>query len=168
MPYLSGAAIKGKFRFAALRLATTMGQEDPDDPPLCGQHPGSFCRGRRCVLCRMFGSPWQEAVLVFADAYPSQQELLRLLPAVDSRRALGSAVRANTGIDRRVRTVKRQHLFTTETLPPLEFEGTVEGDLSAPDEAFLDQCALVLTHFGADSARGLGQCRYILSRAGQP
>ena len=163
-PYLSGAAIKGKFRFAALRLASTL--ELPGG--VCEQRAGSFCRAKRCVLCRMFGSPWQEGALLFSDAYPVERELLAQLQGGDTRRARGSSVRSNTAIDRKLRTVKRQHLFTTETVPALKFQAAIEGKLEPSDEELLVQCALVLTHFGADSSRGLGQCRYMLERGDLP
>ncbi|MBI3684325.1 MAG: hypothetical protein HY235_28460 [Acidobacteria bacterium] len=163
LPYLAGSAIKGKFRYAAARLVTTLGSES-----ICGQVAGQFCRPSEsegtgpCVLCRLFGSPWRGGSLVFTDARPVAEEasLLRQLAPADKGRAHGTTIRATTAIDRRLRIVRAKHLFTTEVAPALSFEGRIEGDLTPADEQLLRHCTMLLTHFGADSARGLGQCRF--------
>jgi hypothetical protein len=65
-------------------------------------------------------------------------------------------------------------LYTTETLPPyLVFEGSVEGDLESDagglnmekQEELLRNAALILTHFGAGGARGLGFCEWKIGEA---
>ena len=156
MPYLSGAAIKGKFRWAALRLLKSQ-----EITPLCGQVAGQFCRRNPCQLCRIFGSPREAGKAFFEDAYPveEQQDILDL--AKVPGRTAGMTVRSTTGIDRVRRVVKRYHLFTTETAPPMTFSANIEGTLD-DDWGLLENCAKILTHFGADGARGLGECRYIL------
>ncbi len=57
-------------------------------------------------------------------------------------------------------SVEEYHLFTTETLPPgMVFESEVFGEASGEEEGLLGQACRLLTHFGADGARGLGRCQ---------
>jgi hypothetical protein len=79
-----------------------------------------------------------------------------------------SEVRTTTAIDRHFRTVRPAHLFSTETIASFpRFESRIGGPLAGEDVELLRQCARVLTHFGADSSRGLGLCRYELSEAAE-
>ena len=144
-------------RWAALRLLKTQ-----NDESLCEQEPGGFCRGEPCALCRIFGSPWRYGKATFSEAYPveEQRELLNLIKAVN--RTAGMTVKATTGIDRTRRVVKKDHLFSTEVAPPLTFEAMIEGRLDTSERELIEKCATILTHFGADGARGLGLCRYEL------
>jgi CRISPR/Cas system CSM-associated protein Csm3 (group 7 of RAMP superfamily) len=160
LPYLSGAALKGKFRWASLRILRTLGE-----PGLCGQRAGDFCRGELCALCRMFGSPRHAGEFVFGAAHliPEHKAILEL-PAPGWTIA-GATVRSTTAIDRARRVAKRNHLFSSEVAPALTFSGSIEGDEGAKGWERLQQCTVILSHFGADSARGLGQCVYrILDR----
>jgi CRISPR/Cas system CSM-associated protein Csm3 (group 7 of RAMP superfamily) len=165
IPYLTGSAIKGKFRYAALRILRSRG-EQPCGPP--GQE---FCKGEPwCALCRIFGSPMKPGAAVFGDAYPCEEGLLADAIAGERFAAVapGSEVRTTTAIDRHFRTVRPAHLFSTETIAsfPL-FESRIGGPLAAEDLKLLHQCASILTHFGADSSRGLGLCRYELSEVAE-
>jgi CRISPR/Cas system CSM-associated protein Csm3 (group 7 of RAMP superfamily) len=165
IPYLTGSAIKGKFRYAALRVLRSRG-EAPCGPP--GQE---FCKTEPwCALCRIFGSPMKPGAAVFEDAYPCEAGLLA--DAIANERfaavAPGSEVRTTTAIDRRFRTVRPAHLFSTEIIASFSrFESRIGGPLAAADVELLRDCARVLTHFGAASSRGLGLCRYELSEAAQ-
>lgn len=164
MPYLSAAAIKGKFRWAAYRNLKTQ-----DFDGLCVQQSGSFCRSEPCRLCELFGSPWHPGRAVFSEAYPSPEQRAILRLAMSDRRTTGTNVRTGTGIDRSRRVVRHDHLYNTEVAPALTFESYIEGTLREDQWALLTQCALVLTHFGAGSARGLGRCRFgIESPEGEP
>jgi CRISPR/Cas system CSM-associated protein Csm3 (group 7 of RAMP superfamily) len=150
MPYLAGSALKGKFRFAAQQVLDSSCE---------------FCNKPACRSCRLFGTPRRESTVLFDDAYPPEP-LLGILKSqleLSGKQVLRGAtdVRAGAGIDRRRRIVETYHLFSTETLPPsFFFEGRIRGPLDDEQEKLLHQCALVLTHFGADSARGLGRCRF--------
>jgi len=155
MPYLAGSALKGKFRFAALQMRTAgVGS--------CGGQ----CRAEpRCRVCWIFGSTAKQGAAVFQDAFPMEPErtLLREQIATVQSEVLGggSDVRASTAIDRCRGVVKPHRLFSTETLTPLiRFESELGGRLPEGSVEFLRQCAKLLTHFGGDSARGLGFCRY--------
>ncbi len=160
LPYLSGAALKGKFRYAALRILRDRGEGcGPPDREICKADPW-------CGLCRVFGSPMRPGAAVFEDAHPCERDLLEAAIqggryAVQSPEA---QVRTTTAIDRHSRTVRRESLFSTETIASfVRFEGTIQGDLEEEDVALLRQCARLLAHFGGDSSRGLGFCRYELS-----
>src|ERR1017187_1829183 len=112
IPYLTGSAIKGKFRYAALRILRSRG-EQPCGPP--GQE---FCKAEPwCALCRIFGSPMKPGTAVFEDAYPCEVGLIADAIAGERFAAVapGSEVRTTTAIDRHFRTVRPAHLFSTET-----------------------------------------------------
>lgn len=165
LPYLAGSAIKGKFRHAGMRLLQALGGGcgTTTNPGICTEKAG------RCPLCRAFGSRLFAGEIVFNDALPAEPErrildaLVRLgnSPVVPG----GSHVRTSTAVDRATRTVRPQHLFSTETIPPLiRFECAIEG-IGEQDVEFLQQCASLLTNFGAASARGLGYCQFVLPAA---
>jgi CRISPR/Cas system CSM-associated protein Csm3 (group 7 of RAMP superfamily) len=159
MPYLSGAAIKGKFRWAALRLINSKAGGEK----ICGQKAGAYCRrGTACRLCRIFGSPWHSGRAFFGEAHLTEEQRAILQLVKPSDRTAGTTIRATTAIERARRVVKKDHLFTTEVAPAMTFVGSIEGALEQEDWELLRQCALVLTHFGADGSRGLGRCRYEL------
>jgi CRISPR/Cas system CSM-associated protein Csm3 (group 7 of RAMP superfamily) len=156
-PYLAGSALKGKFRHAALRIELALGEsacEFGDRPECPGDNP--------CALCRLFGSRVRRGQLVFTDAYPGERYGLLLDTETEQRRALfhsDALYRATTALDR-VRGVAREGmLFTTEVLPAgIEFQGEIRGP--AEYDTLLRQAANLLTHFGANGARGLGRCTY--------
>jgi hypothetical protein len=73
-----------------------------------------------------------------------------------------SSVRHGIARDRQLGTARKQLLFSTETLPDwLVFTGEVLGE-SGKHEDLLQKAVRVLTHFGADAARGLGRCEWRL------
>jgi CRISPR/Cas system CMR subunit Cmr4 (Cas7 group RAMP superfamily) len=163
MPYLSGAALKGKFRHATLRLLRSTGQT------CCGPARARCRPGHFCPLCQVFGSALVPGAAVFSDAYPIalDRQFLRaqIEAAVSPVLPGGSDVRASTAISRHSRTVLPQHLFTTEVLPRgLTFEADVGGPLTEAQQLLLCECAKFLTYFGAGSARGLGACQYSIER----
>jgi CRISPR/Cas system CSM-associated protein Csm3 (group 7 of RAMP superfamily) len=161
MPYLSGAALKGKFRWASLRILRTRATAD-----LCGQQAGSFCRAKPCQLCRMFGSPWFAAQFGFSAAYPIPEHIAILQFTTPDWRTAGTTVRSTTAIDRARLVAKHGHLFSSEVAPPLTFTGSIETLSVEQDWTLLEECTAILGHFGADSARGLGQCTYSILAGG--
>lgn len=164
MPYLAGSAIKGRLRHAAVRvlLARKAGK-------VCqyGDAKGACTGEEPCPVCRLFGSPVRAGGLRFGDAYPTGDVELVLRSIQQAGRGAGlpgdSTVRTSTAVDRRRGVVKEQLLFSTETLPAgLVFEGAVSGEMEAEEERLLREACRVLTHFGADGARGLGRCTWKL------
>jgi len=161
LPYLAGSSIKGRFRHAVLRVLLALPQkacQHGGHPAICKEEP-------YCALCQIFGSPYRQGGLIFTDARLEAttarvfEEILRGSGG-DPRDAM---VRSSTAIDRELRTVRPHLLFTTEALPPgLTFSGQVLGEASGNESLLQDACK-VLTHFGADGARGLGRCEYKLT-----
>jgi len=158
IPYLSGAALKGKLRYGMLRWLRSL------DEPVCDPDNGAFCpEGSACAMCRVFGSPRRRGRLAFFDAYPEQRVWLGYL-ADSSRSAVLSGpttVRTHAAVNRSTRTVERGHLYTTETLKEgIRFTSRIVGAADSVEIDLLKKSACLLTCFGAGSARGLGFCRY--------
>ncbi|MBY0502550.1 MAG: hypothetical protein K2X03_01485 [Bryobacteraceae bacterium] len=161
VPHLSGAALKGKLRYGALRWMRTTGEGNPE----CRPEDGRSCREEPCLFCQVFGSPRGAGRAVFSDCYPREADWFRDYSASISSPVLqaGGEVRTTTAINRRTRTVQPQHLFSTETIPAhVVFEGRISGRLNDAQQQLIRQGACLLNHFGADSARGLGFCRFNL------
>lgn len=163
VPYLAGSAIKGKFRHAVLRILLAEGK---GGKKACryGDVAG-VCLDEPCAVCLMFGSPYRQGRLRFTDAYP--EGAIRTALEGVHRATQGavfrpdSTVRANTAMDRARGTAKEHLLFTTETLPPvIQFSCEIAGELEEEGERLLKEAAMLLTHFGADSSRGLGRAAY--------
>jgi CRISPR/Cas system CSM-associated protein Csm3 (group 7 of RAMP superfamily) len=158
VPYLAASAIKGKLRHATLRVVLSEGE------PACQTADGgTWCAETEvCAICTLFGSPRREGGLFFTDAYPSGEtgkllEELEQLPRVAGLHR-DSMVRARSSIDRKLGTARARLLYSTEVLPEfLVFEGRICGVIQSHLE-LLRKASRVITHFGADGARGLGRC----------
>lgn len=158
LPYLAGSSIKGRFRHAVLRVLLALGEkacQHGDHLAICKEAP-------YCALCELFGSPFRQGGLIFTDAR-LEATTARIFEAIlvgSGGTPLDAFVRSSTAIDRELRTVRPQMLFTTEALPPgLTFSGRILGEAGGNESLLQDACK-VLTHFGADGARGLGRCEY--------
>lgn len=165
-PFLSGAALKGKLRHAALRVL--LAREEPACP--YADDEGAVCKGPdRCLLCRLFGSPLFSGRLIFGDAYPAG-ESKAVIEALSVRKEgiyhRDSSIRFGIGMSRSTGRVAPQLLFSSETLPEsLVFSAPLYGDLAAEEEEIIDGACRVLTHFGAGGSRGLGQCTFAVRKA---
>ena len=161
MPYLAGSSVKGRFRHAVLRILLALGGkacQHGDHPAVCKEEP-------YCALCELFGSPFQQGDLIFTDAR-LEATTARIFEAIlggSGGTPLDAIVRSSTAIDRELRTTRPHLFFTTEALPPgLTFSGRILGETGGNEPLLQDACK-VLTHFGADGARGLGRCEYKLT-----
>jgi CRISPR/Cas system CSM-associated protein Csm3 (group 7 of RAMP superfamily) len=159
IPYLAGSAIKGKFRHAALRLLFSNGErpcEYGGDPQQCAP----------CALCLLFGSRLARGALVFSDAWPDDaaQEILGAIQGASTIVRSDSHVRPGIALDRGLGTTRGQLLFSTETLPAfMVFHSQIKGEIGDEKlEELIRRSAQVLTHFGAGSSRGLGNCEYVI------
>ena len=158
VPYLAGSAIKGKLRHATLRVLLA------DGKGACVSGDGdTWCaEPAACALCLLFGSPRRQGSLFFCDAYPTG-DAGKLLEELTQLPRLGglhrdSVTRARTSMDRKLGTVRPGLLFSTEALPGwMAFEAPLSGDFGTHLELLRRACHLI-THFGADSSRGLGEC----------
>jgi len=165
MPYLAGSALKGKFRFAASQWLRAK------DCARCGPPDKAWCEGEGiCLLCQIFGSPRRPGLAAFEDAYPAPpaDAILRALIKYSRSPVLagGSEMRSSTAIDRYSRRARPQHLFSTEVVPPLlRFHAQILGELNPEQTGCMIACARLLAHFGGDSSRGMGLCRYEIEAA---
>ncbi len=157
MPYLAGSAIKGKLRYATALLMPAEGGNP------C-RSPGTWCRGEPfCGICILFGSPVRQGTAEFHDAYPTEEFRARMQVLIDQAAspflAGATEVRASTSISRRWRRGESRHLYSTESAPAgIVFEGEIGGRLDPRHVELLQKAAAMITHFGADGARGLGAC----------
>lgn len=167
MPYLAGSALKGKFRFAALRWLNANGERNCTAPIHCD--PDDCCK-----MCLAFGSPRRPGDLIFHNAYPvrdpDQFIMQKLIEAgAGTITPGGTEIRATTAIDRFSGRALPEHLFTSEVVRPgVCFEAEIAGKNMGTHLALLGSCAGMLNHFGAGSARGLGRCRYELATGDAP
>jgi hypothetical protein len=155
---LPASTIKGKLRSEAERLLRTFGVGGR----LCqGRTADTLCPafwwdkeappyGDTCLLCCLFGSPWQPAALRFSNVF---------LGNVKSSETI---VRPGIGLSRVRGTVQEDLLFFVETTPALIdgvtfAEGNIQGDV--PDEqsaALLWAASQQVVAFGNGRSRGRG------------
>ncbi len=166
IPCLSGAALKGRFRDAARHILLADAKdvcESGRKPQACG--PPGIERKEYCRICQIFGAPALPARVVFTDAKP-EPEAYEVMLAQKRNSASpfhfgATEIRHGTSLDRLRRTVRAEHLFSLETVPPLvAFDAEIRGCIDAADEVLLRECPLLLNSFGAGGSRGLGACRY--------
>ena len=161
VPFLSASAIKGKLRFGALRWLRSTGAT------VCynQDNQGVPCRTNPCHWCQVFGSPRTQGSAIFSDAFPKDRQWFQALCEQSPTMLLSgpAQIKSTTAISRRYQRAESQHLFTTETMPSfLTFHAEIYGKLDSAQIELLKQAACLLNHFGADSARGLGFCKYRL------
>ncbi len=161
VPYLAGSALKGKFRYAALRIGLAREETvcEFGDRPECEEE-------KPCAICDLFGSRTQIGRAQFRDAYPGPEYRLLINGQESEERALfrrDATYRATTAIDRATGGARKGMLFSTEVLPAgIEFVSEIRGP--AEYEVLLGEAAHLLTHFGAGGARGLGRCTYLFAK----
>lgn len=168
VPYLSGASIKGRLRYATMRIlsAPTPAGTAPWSGCAPWRRPARYCRGG-CLFCVLYGSPLFPAALSFADAYPDDEARLFISRLIGQTPSIALAspagVRTVTAVDRARRTVQPHHLYSTETMPSgLEFHSRIIGDLAPDPATLLRQACYCLDTFGSGSSRGLGFCSWSL------
>lgn len=155
--YIPGSTLKGKVRYHCERLARRLNEK-----LTCGN---SICKtDKRCIICRLFGSPFMPGSLTFHDAL-----LVEELGGELAKSHLNT--RTNVQISRARRVALEQHLFTSEhAVPQLLFTSTVEGNLPAksteglvdddlPFEIWLLLSGIRLVEMlGGGCSRGSGSC----------
>ncbi len=162
---IPGSALKGKLRMGCeqiLKTLTVLICQSPNPASMC---PHYFWihekrekkednrenrEGIYCPICEIFGSPWSESPLEFAD----------LVWDDDVWKKHNTSVRPGIAISRSRGVVEEDKLFYTETSPPnakAKFKGNINGYLKDNK-----QIALMLTGlkniraFGNSKSRGLG------------
>jgi CRISPR/Cas system CSM-associated protein Csm3 (group 7 of RAMP superfamily) len=146
-PIIPASSLRGRARAHLERLARLFGHPicTPPRPELtCPHNPDvpPFC-----LACRIFGSSWRQSHLAFND-----MTLISTPPEHPWHRT-------GVGISRYTGTVREERLFVTQTLPPLQFEGTVEGELEEEELGWLLAACRTINHIGGEKARGMGRLR---------
>lgn len=169
--YLPASTLKGKVRAACEALLTARGL------PACrAPYPKEMktCRAERCLVCRIFGAPGQDAGLLWHDAALTD----------DWPRDAGefgqTSIRTQVALNRARGLAAEGLLYTGEaTAPNLVFRsaqgiaGRLEltplmGDPDAPYELILLLAGLRLVRFlGGAASRGMGLCTIDLPQAVQ-
>ena len=144
-PYLSGSTIKGRARYAAIRICRWLGVPASEDavadvPTLGDPHNGpSACPD---IAARIFGSAWGRCTLRFSDARlepPPQADRtgrdgIRRQYLYEQAHGLRE-VRNGAARSRRLGTVSQGRLYRTEVAPPgLLLRGTILGHLECHDQ----------------------------------
>lgn len=141
---------------------------------VCGDSAERKCKRNPCLLCRLFGSTFNQGTLYFSDAL-LVREFVRLgSPRPEENHpdpfAL-SLVRAGNKVERATRTVEPDFLFSIEsTAEELQFEGSITGMIESlhadeinvplPLEGWLLIIGLrAVDKIGGLRSRGLGRCR---------
>lgn len=160
--YLPASTLKGKVRAACEALLTAR------DLPACrAPYPQAMktCRENRCLVCRIFGAPGQDAGLLWHDAVLTD----------DWPRDAGdfgqTAIRTQVALNRARGLAAEGLLYTGEaTAPNLVFRSEqgvagrlaltpLMGDPDAPYELILLLAGLRLVRFlGGATSRGMGLC----------
>jgi CRISPR/Cas system CSM-associated protein Csm3 (group 7 of RAMP superfamily) len=144
-PILTASSLKGLLRSTAeglLRSQQKAACLGPRPENLTCDEPGTAC-----LICRHFGSPRIKSPLRFFDAsFP------------DDTRA---TARTGIGLDRRRRTAKEDHLFTTEVVQARRFAAQITGLYAEANEAREAVALLYLAGkavfaLGGGRSRGLG------------
>ncbi len=158
----------------------------PDFTPFLSQD-GRICRSseapsvckfedyqQRCVICRLFGSVFREGVLVFSDAVPDDDTQKKLLALQSTKpfpfNPAQSRVRNNVKISRWNRGAESKMLRAGEVVDhriayscDLFLESScLTASTLASDLQLLQYGMALVSHLGAEKARGLGECTITL------
>jgi CRISPR/Cas system CSM-associated protein Csm3 (group 7 of RAMP superfamily) len=168
LPCIPGSSIKGKTRSRCEAIARML------DLNVCGDSTQRRCKTNPCILCRIFGSTFNQGTLRFSDAQ-LVKELRKLASPPPGEKSPDpfalSVVRAGNKLERATRTVEPKFLFAMEnTAEELQFEGSITGWVESPHAGDIDgplplEGWLLIIGLGAVDklgglrSRGLGRCR---------
>lgn len=168
LPYIPGSALKGRVRNLCEDLGRRLELRVCGVPRVAEADENSGHLGKRCIVCRIFGSIGGNSPegrgLTWHNAYPA---------LVERDVAGQTVVRAHVQLSRARGAASAERLFTAELAAPgLRFEGRVAGWLPATESPpGSDRCyevAMLLAAIGlVDSLggmrrRGAGRCRILL------
>lgn len=174
--YIPGSTIKGKLRSVCKKIALTL-KEQPypnQENQICQSlESQEMCKHDdetdRCIICRLFGSPFAEGKLIFTDAKlpdTKKDEIIalskiKISPIVEGQSILKTGVK----LSRARRIADPKHLFTLESVSrTLPFAGKIlmrqtSQPLTEDEERLLEYGFRVLTHLGGQKSRGLGRVK---------
>lgn len=167
LPFIPASTLKGALRESMARLAAALPEEFENvcsvDKP-CQSNSNSS----PCVVCRIFGEIGQEYANFGDDLHApactmAESKRLHLGDARPSRdqhnQASGTLMlRHGIGVDRRVRSVAPQRLFTRKIFHSSEicFMAPLEGEVSDQDWLLFTRTLPTVFALGNSKSRGLG------------
>jgi len=155
LPMVPGSSFKGRLRHTCKQLAEAMGQETCDDPvaeAMCQPGEGE----EPCPICRLFGSPWLESPLAFADLTLVEPAFL-----IKSEVPPRTSLRYGVGLSRYRRVAQDQLLYTTEVFLPggtVTLGGQINGQADEKDVGLLVAAIENLLTLGSGKTSGMGWC----------
>jgi len=154
-PYIPASTLKGRLRHTVERLARGLGYF------VCDTHQ-DMCKSVQdaCPVCLIFGSPWLEGKLYFADLLLSgPPEILQPLKERHGSEWPSTVLRHGVGISRSRKVAADNLLYTTELFQPgipWVFKGTLCGAITMCNAAWVVAGLRAMQCIGGDSTRGLG------------
>jgi len=174
LAYIPASTIKGKLRSTCSKIARTLNYEPSflnREYKLCDKLVADVCKHEdprdRCVICRLFGSPFVEGKLIFKDAVINEEEAnkIGILSHINQLRVdEQNETRNSVKLSRSLRISSPQNLFTMETTSrKLTFNGSIYAKerLTEQEQNLLKFGLKVLSHIGGQKARGLGRIESI-------
>lgn len=155
-PYIPASTIKGRLRHAVEQIAQSQGLF------VCHTHQ-DMCRENFCLVCQLFGSPWQRGSIQFVDlVLAGPAEVVAWKNGEDEARKgmrPHTSHRFGVALNRQRRVAEDALLYRTELLwpgLPLTFKGTLQAPLALKQVAYLVAGLHYLPALGRSKSSGLG------------
>lgn len=151
-PYVPASAFKGRLRHAVEQVTQTLNIT----PPVCRTNQ-EMCRHQPCVVCQLFGSPWQAGIIRLTDCELSGPPEIMALK--DERSHPRSTERTGVTLNRARRVAEDRLLYSTELLFPgmnLAFDGRVSGDFTPAQTGLILAGLHLIPAWGRGKTGGLG------------
>ena len=161
--FIPGSTIKGKLRSVCKKICLSL---DGEFGAICqGKDSLMICKtslDNACIICRLFGSAYNEGKLIFHDAFllPDDREMITIMKSIDPFIYIQSEYRSRNKISRYLRTSSPKQLYTSESCPSkLVFEGKMCSgfDLTKDEKQLLCWGAKSILHLGGQKGQGLGR-----------
>ncbi len=163
-PIIPGSSLKGLIRHECERIIRSLIPTFDDQwscrPPLAQ----NMCKtGSICPVCRIFGSPWYPAPIIFDDLVLATENEEPPRAWKELHRLRKTNLRFGVGINRSRNVVAEDLLYAAETFAPpqaLVYQGRIWGTLGERREVALLLAGLQsASAIGGDRSRGLGWCQ---------
>lgn len=155
-PYIPASTLKGRLRHGVEQIALSQGVF------VCHTHQ-DMCRENFCLVCQVFGSPWQMGLAQFTNlTLAGPADVVAWKEGVDrDKRGMRprSSHRFGVALNRQRRVAEDALLYRTELLwpgLPLMFKGTIRGTLRLEQAAYLVAGLYYLPALGRSKSSGLG------------
>ncbi len=160
--YIPASTIKGKLRSVSKKIALTI---DEFGVVCHGKDSLEVCKtelDKACIICRLFGSVYNEGKLIFTDAslLTDDEMKIKYFKKMDPFTHFQSEYQSGNRLYRTLRTSSAKHLYVSEScLEGLVFEGKMylKRDMTEDEKKLLKWSIKSLTHIGGHKGRGLGR-----------